>query len=44
MKNILGQSVSELQSGYSNAGSYIHNYGKVEPKIDRKMGHITWFE
>ena len=44
MKNILGQSVSELQSGYSNAESYIHNYGKVDPKIDRKMGHITWFE
>ena len=44
MKNILGQSVSELQSEYSNADSYIHNYGKVDPKIDRKMGHITWFE
>ena len=44
MKNILGQSVSELQRGYSNANSYVHDYGKADPKIDRKMGHITYFE
>jgi len=44
MKNILGQSASELQSGYSNAESYVHDYGKADPKIDRKMGHITWCE
>ncbi len=44
MKNILGQSVSELQSGYSNTNSYVHDYGKADPKIDRKMGHITYFE
>ena len=44
MKNILGQSASELQSGYSNAESYVHDYGKANPKIDRKMGHITWCE
>ncbi len=44
MKNIFGQSVSELQSGYSNAKSYVHDYGKEDPKIDRKMGHITWVE
>ena len=44
MKNILGQSFDELVSNYNNADKYIHNYGKTEPKTDRKMGHITWSE
>ena len=44
MRNILGQSVSEIADGYANAKSYVHDYGKAEPKIDRKMGHITWAE
>ena len=44
MRNIFGQSVAEIAHEYSKAESYVHDYGKTEPKTGRKMGHITWAE
>ena len=44
MENILGQKVAKLSSGYNSAANYVHEYGKLEPKKNRKMGHITWKE
>ena len=44
MKNILGQKVAEISSGYKHAGKYVHEYGKLKAKKNRKMGHVTWKE
>ena len=44
MENILGQTEAKLSSGYHSSRNYVHEYGKAETKINRKMGHITWKE
>lgn len=43
MVNILGEHIPcALDTLATDAGSYVHLYGKAEAKRQRKMGHITW--
>ena len=42
MKNILGaEGEGQIQKGFW-PGASVHLYGKDEPKLGRKMGHVTW--
>ena len=44
MTNILGQHISNVQNNIFakfKENIYFHLYGKEEPKLNRKMGHIT---
>ena len=41
MENILGQNIERFGSALSEAGVYVHRYGKAEAGRGRKMGHLT---
>ncbi len=42
MKNILGQDVKDYEAYRKIPFAFIHDYGKSENRINRKMGHITF--
>ena len=42
MKNILGQDVKDYNSYRKIPFAFIHDYGKSENRVNRKMGHITF--
>jgi 5-(carboxyamino)imidazole ribonucleotide synthase len=42
MLNILGQDVPQMERlAHERPEWHIHDYGKLEAKVDRKMGHVT---
>ena len=44
MLNVLGQHVEAAETYVTeNPSAYLHLYGKLEAKHNRKMGHVTLF-
>ncbi len=41
MVNILGQHMKKIKH-FKSSDAFLHLYGKTDPKINRKMGHITF--
>lgn len=42
MKNLLGEDILKMPELLADSGAHVHHYGKVEPRMGRKMGHVTW--
>jgi 5-(carboxyamino)imidazole ribonucleotide synthase len=41
MANLIGDDVQDWQSLMAEPGAQLHLYGKGEPRLGRKMGHVT---
>lgn len=41
MKNLLGDDVADWRGILADPGAKLHLYGKSEPRLGRKMGHVT---
>ncbi len=44
MKNLLGEDILDLDPYFQDATASVHHYGKTEPRVGRKMGHVNWLE
>ncbi|WP_262694025.1 5-(carboxyamino)imidazole ribonucleotide synthase [Kordiimonas aquimaris] len=44
MKNLLGNDILDYEQYLKDPNATFHHYGKNEPRVGRKMGHVTWVD
>jgi len=42
MRNLIGDDVDQVPALLAEPGAHLHLYGKVEVRVGRKMGHVTY--